>query len=143
NPSQYAHVDVAYLDRLPKGKSRGPEPSSIQPWVNMDYGPVLMNTYEIGHDGSNFAYKGIAVRLDQGPGGLARGRRWIVYDHDTMRVAAAWSGQGFIDWNSVLFTGQHEVHPHVVGEVSFANQIGPGWANPADGAFNDVRLRGR
>lgn len=143
NPSQYAHVDASYLGRLPKGKSRGPEPSSIEPWVNMDYGPVLMNTYEVGHDGSNFAYKGIAIRLDQGPGGVARGRRWILYDHDTMRVAAAWSGQGFIDWNSVLFTGQHEAHPHVVGEVSFVNPIGPGWANPADGAFKDVRLRGR
>jgi glucose/arabinose dehydrogenase len=60
-----------------------------------------------------------------------------------MRVAAAWSGNGFIDWNSVLFTGQHEVHPHIVGEVGFANPIGPGWANPADGTFNDVRIRGR
>jgi putative heme-binding domain-containing protein len=143
NPSQYTRVDPVYLSRLPKGKSHGPEPSSIEPWVNMDYGPVLMNTYEVGHDGSNFAYKGIAIRLDQGPGGVARGRHWMLYDHDTMRVAAAWSGQGFIDWNSVLFTGQHEVHPHIVGAVSFANPIGPGWANPADGKFNDVRLRGR
>jgi putative heme-binding domain-containing protein len=143
NPTQFVRADVAYLSHLPRGKSRGPEPSSIEPWINMDYGPVLMNTYEVGHDSSNFAYKGIAVRLDHGPGGVARGRHWMLYDHDTMRVAAAWSGQGFIDWNSVLFTGQHEVHPRIVGEVSFANPNGPGWANPADGTFKDVRLRGR
>lgn len=143
NPSQYAHVDTVYLGRLPKGKSRGPEPSSIEPWVNMDYGPALMNTYEVGHDGSNFAYKGIAIRLDQGPGGVARGQHWMLYDHDTMRVAAAWNGEGFIDWSSVLFTGQHEVHPHIVGEVSFANPTGPGWSNPADGTCKDTRLRGR
>jgi putative heme-binding domain-containing protein len=143
NPSQYVKVDGAYLGRLPKGKGRGPEPSPIEPWINMDYGPVLMSTFEVGRDGSNFAYKGIAIRLDQGPGGVARGRHWMLYDHDTMRVAAAWSGQGFIDWNSVLFTGQHEVHPHIVGEVGFANPMGPGWANPTDGTFRDGRLHGR
>ena len=34
NPGQYARVDRAYLDRLPKGTSRGPEPSEIEPWVD-------------------------------------------------------------------------------------------------------------
>ena len=99
----------------------------------MDYGPTLTATYEVGDDGANFAYKGIAVRLDAGPGGVSRGRHWTVFDHDTMRLAAAWSGDGFIDWNGINFNGRHEIHPRVVGLVEFANPIGPGWANPETG----------
>ena len=125
-------VDRAYLDRLPKGTTRGPEPSKIEPWSAMDYGPTLTATYEVGDDGSNFAYKGIAVRLDAGPGGVSRGRHWTVFDHDTMRLAASWSGDGFIDWNGINFNGRHEIHPRVVGLVELANPIGPGWANPRD-----------
>lgn len=143
NPSQYAAVDPAYLARLPKGSSRGPVPSSIEPWVQMDYGPSLIHTYEIGSGGSNFAYKGIAVRLDDGPGGISRGRSWVVYDQDTLRLAGAWTGQGFIDWNGIQFNGKHEVHPRIVGQVQLTNPMGPGWANPADRTFTDPRLTGR
>ena len=143
NPSQYVAVDTAYLHRLPHGTTRGPRPVPLEPWRSMNYGPSLMATYEVGHDGSNFAYKGIGVRLDPGPGGIAQGRHWIVYDHDTLRVAAGWSGQGFIDWNSIHFNGRHQVHPRIVGDVGFANPNGPGWANPADGSFAEVRVRGR
>jgi putative heme-binding domain-containing protein len=143
NPSQYVAVDPAYLERLPHGRTRGPRPAPLEPWRSMNYGPSLMATYEIGHDGSNFAYKGIGVRLDPGPGGIAQGRHWMVYDHDTMRVAAGWSGQGFIDWNSIHFNGRHQVHPRIVGDVGFANPNGPGWGNPADGSFAEVRVRGR
>ena len=28
-----------------------------------------------------------------------------------MRFAAAWTGQGFIDWNGINFNGSHQVHP--------------------------------
>jgi putative heme-binding domain-containing protein len=143
NPTQYARVDPAYLDQLPEGTSRGPEPTIMEPWVTMDYGPNLNATYEVGSDGTNFAYKGIAVRLDPGPGGVSRGRYWMLYEHDTLRVAAAWSGEGFIDWNAIMMNGRHGVHPRVVGQVHMANPTGPGWANPADGSFADVRLRGR
>lgn len=143
NPSQYAVIDQELLDALPRGDTRGPEPSNIELWSAMDYGPNLIATYEIGEDGSNFAYKGIAMQLDGTPGGIARGHHWMVFDHDTMRVAATWSGQGFIDWNGINFNGKHAVHPRVVGTVSIANRTGPGWANPADGSFDDPRLRGR
>ena len=84
----------------------------------MDYGPSLINTYEIGDDGTNIAHKGIAVRLDPGPGGISRGKAWMVFEHDTLRVAAAWTGNGFIDWNGIHFNGQHQVHPRIVGDVS-------------------------
>jgi putative heme-binding domain-containing protein len=142
NPSQYDAVDDRYLAGLPKGRSRGPKPSNVEPWSNMNYGPGLMLTLEAGDKG-NFAYKGIAVRLDAGPGGVSRGRHWMLYDHDTLRVAAAWSGDGFIDWRGINFNGQHQVHPRVAGQIRFANPVGPGWANPDTGRFDDPRLRGR
>ncbi|MGC8642286.1 MAG: DUF6797 domain-containing protein, partial [Isosphaeraceae bacterium] len=145
NPGQLTVVDRAYLSRLPRGKSKGPEPVEIQPWVTMDYGPFLSATYEISKgDLSNIVYKGIAVRLDPGPGGVSRGRAWAVYDHDTLRFAAAWTGQGFIDWNGINFNGQHQVHPRLVGHVELANPNEPGWADPGTGSFDfDPRDRGR
>jgi putative heme-binding domain-containing protein len=143
NPSQYTLVDRAYRDRLPKGTTRGPEPSTIEPWSAMDYGPTLTATYEVSDDASNFAYKGIAVRLDIGPGGVSRGRYWSVFDHDTMQLSASWSGDGFIDWNGINFNGRHEIHPRIVGQLELANPIGPGWADPMTGSFTDPRLRGR
>jgi putative heme-binding domain-containing protein len=143
NPSQYATADRAYLEGLPKGDTRGPEPSEAEPWLAMDYGPSLTATYEISRDESNFAYKGIAVRLDGGAGGVARGRYFQVFDHDTLRDAAGWEGAGFIDWTGINFNGEHVVHPHVAGLVHFANPIGPGWADPETGRFDDPRPKGR
>ncbi|HUY87966.1 MAG TPA: DUF6797 domain-containing protein [Pirellulales bacterium] len=147
NPTQFVAVDNAYLAGLPKGDTRGPAPNTHEPWVAMDYGRSLINTYEIGSDGSNFAYKGIAVRLDPGSGGVSQGRDWMIFDHDTLRVAAVWSKTddehpAFIDYNGIHFNGRHEVHPRIAGELRVVNH-GLGWANPETGGFDDVRLRGR
>ncbi len=145
NPAQFAKVDDAYLAKLPVGKKNafGPPALKVEPWATMDYGPSLMNTYEVGGPGPNIAYKGIAMRLDPGAGGVSRGKQWALFDHDTLRFAAGWTGQGFIDWKGIHFNGQHQVHPKLVGEVAFANPVGPGWANPATGRFDDTRLKGR
>ncbi len=143
NRSQYAQVDRGYLERLPRGNSLGPAPLENEPWREMDYGSSLMLTVEVGDGGDNFAYKGIAVRLDPGTGGISQGRAWAVYDHDTMRLAAAWEGAGFIDWNGINFNGRHEIHPRSVGRVIGTNDAGPGWANPENGSFDDPRLLGR
>jgi putative heme-binding domain-containing protein len=161
NPAQYGRIDDSYLARLPAGKKGefGPAPASIEPWMAMDYGPSLANTYEIGRGGRgepaggsppemggpgpNIAYKGIAVRLDAGAGGVSRGRSWALFDHDTMRFAAAWSGDSFIDWKGIHFNGQHQVHPKLVGERHVENPVGPGWADPETGSFKDPRFLGR
>jgi putative heme-binding domain-containing protein len=145
NPSQYAKADSAYLAKLPKGKPGefGPAPASVEPWVAMDYGPSLANTYEVSRTGPNIAYKGIAVRLDAGPGGVSRGKSWALFDHDVMRFAAAWTGNRFIDWKGIHFNGQHQVHPKLVGERHVENPVGPGWADPDTGSFNDPRFLGR
>jgi hypothetical protein len=58
NPAHYSLVDETYLTKLPVGDSRGPEPSDVDSWTQMDYGPNLVMTLEIGDDATNFAYKG-------------------------------------------------------------------------------------
>ena len=143
NLSQYAKVDDAYLAKLPAGKKGefGPIAVNVEPWVTMDYGPSLMNTYEVAP--GNIAYKAVAVRLDGGAGGVSRGKRWAAFDEDTMRFAAGWTGDGFIDWKGIHFNGQHQVHPKITGAVHVANPVGPGWADPATGSFKDPRPLGR
>ncbi|MFM9962614.1 MAG: DUF6797 domain-containing protein [Planctomycetaceae bacterium] len=149
NPTQFVAVDQALLSRLPKGDTRGPEPSKIVPWSAMDYGPSLAHTFEVPGLKHNFAYKGVAVRLDPGAGGVSRGRHWMIFDTDTLRAAAAWNGSGkaddnFTDWQGIQFNGAHGVHPRIVGQTAFANSTGPGWANPASGEFvDDQRVKGR
>ncbi|MGL6074233.1 MAG: DUF6797 domain-containing protein [Fimbriiglobus sp.] len=145
NPTQYAKLDAAFLAKLPAGKKGefGPQPTNVEPWLAMNYGPSLMNTYEVGGPGPNIAYKGIAIRLDEGAGGVSRGKAWALFDHDTMRYATAWTGEGFIDWKGIHFNGQHQVHPRIVGEKYVVNPVGPGWANPETGSFQDPRPLGK
>ncbi len=137
NPSEFFAVTDDYLASLPKGDTRGPKPVVSQPWTRMDYGPSLINTIEVSSDGSNIAQKGIAVRLDDGPGGVESGSHWMMYEHDTMRVAGAWSGR-FIDWEGIHFNGTHGTHPRVAGEVHFANPTGPGVGRPASQKGNNL-----
>ncbi len=143
NPTQYAPITPDYLSGIPKGTKRGPVPLDTAPWIAMNYGNSLINTYESGQNSGNFNYKGIGVRVDPGPGGISQGNHWMVFDHDTMRLGSAWSGQGFIDWNGIHFNGKHGVHPTTSGEVDFFTPVGPGWAHPETGNWDDPRLRGR
>jgi mono/diheme cytochrome c family protein len=148
NQSQYFEVADSYLDSLPKGKSmtgrmtkemldyaKGPK------YLRMDFGPMLDWTYEVAPN--NIAYKAIAIRLDEGPGGVSKGRAWQVYDHDTMRVAAAWSGDEFIDWKGIALDQSHGTHASIVGDVAYVNPVGPGWAHPVTGSWDDPRFLGR
>jgi putative heme-binding domain-containing protein len=145
NPSHYKKADDTFLASLPVGKKGefGPAPASVEPWMAMDYGPSLMNTYEVGGPGPNIAYKGIAVRLNAGSGGVSRGKSWALFDHDTLRFATAWTGDGFIDWKGIHFNGQHQVHPKLIGDKHIENPVGPGWADPETGRFQDPRPLGR
>ncbi len=137
-------IDADYLASLPAGTERGPEPKEITPWSQADYGPRLIGTYEIGRGARNIAQKGIAVQLDASPGGIAQGGAWAIFDHDTMRLAAVWSSGDFIDWAGINFNGRHGIHPHISGDLLFANPTGPGWARPNDGKLDDdERVVGR
>jgi len=156
NPSQYASLDQNYLAKLPQGTEKGPEGVLQEPWVTMDYGPVLHATFEIPQgQGSTtprnptskpiplFAHKGMAIRLDPGPGGVTRGSAFMLFDHDTMRMAAAWTGPGFMDYHGINFDGQHQVHPKLVGSMRIVNPNAAGWANPQTGQFDEPRQVGR
>lgn len=153
-----------YLTNLPLGTSRGPETKPYQPWADMDYGNFFINTYELVDEETgperyhspgpspypdenylknNFAYKGIAVRLDEGEGGVSKGKAWMIFDHDLMRVAGGWTGDGFIDWNGILLNDKHETYPRTIGKLHFETPVGPGWANPKTGSFEDSRFRAR
>lgn len=143
NPTRYTAVTADYVAGLPRGTSRGPEATLIEPWRTHDYGPFLSGSFEVGSDGTNVARKGLAVRLDTGPGGVGRGRAWLLYELDTVRVAAFWTGASFIDWAGINFDGRHGAHPRVAGDVQTTLATMPGWADPATGSFADPRPLGR
>jgi hypothetical protein len=164
NNEQYFKVGPEYLAQLPKGTTTGPPIKPYQPWSDMDYGNFFINTYELAdlatglpryhspepvpyadenYLKNNFAYKGIAIRLDKGPGGVSRGKAWMVFDHDLMRVAGGWTGTGFIDWQGILLNDTHETHPRNIGQMHFQTLGGPAWADPATGSFNDQRFLAR
>jgi hypothetical protein len=130
--------NVILLAQANSSSAKPVQPS--KPYVEMDYGPFLTASIEVAKD--NIAYKGIAIRVDDGEGGVSKGNAFLLFDTDLMRYAAGWTGQGFIDWKAIAFDGQHAVHPAIVGEAVFTNPIAPGWANPADGSFEDPRPRG-
>ena len=90
----------------------------------MDFGPALFWTYEVAP--GNIAQKGIAIRLDDGPGGVSKGRAWMIYEHDTMRLAAATTGD-FVDWKGIAFDASHGTHTSLTGERHFINPDAPGW----------------
>ena len=164
NQDQYFKVTPGYLTTLPKGTSKGPDAKPYHPWSDMDYGNFFINTYELADEKTgikryhsprpapykdedyrknNFAYKGIAVRLDEGTGGVSKGKAWMIFDHDVMRVAGGWTGEGFIDWEGILLNDQHETYPRNIGQSHFETPVGPGWANPTSGSFDDPRFTAR
>jgi len=160
NPGQLFKVTPEYLAGLPKGTSRGPAPVKREPWREMDYGNFLIGTFEMTDAAdraakpprgsppdyvapdANIAYKAIAIRLDAGDGGVAQGNTWLAFEHDTLRVAGVWTGEGFIDWHGINFDGRHVVRPRTVGELRFETSDVPGWANPVTGQFDDLRIKG-
>ena len=143
NERAYVAVDAAYLAGLPRGTTRGPAPAATDPWRLHDYGPFLAATVEVGRDRGGIVRKGFAVRLDPGGEGIGRGRAFAMHDLDTLRLAAVWTGDGFIDWEGINFDGRHGAWPHTVGTVPWFSGEGPGWADPATGSFDDPRALGR
>lgn len=164
NKAQHFKVGPGYLAQLPKGTSTGPAIKPYHPWSDMNYGSFFINTYELADSATgiprfhspgpapykdenylanNFAYKGIAIRLDKGAGGVSKGKAWMIFDHDLMRVAGGWTGNGFIDWKGILLNDQHETYPRTIGKLHFQTPVGPAWADPETGSFDDHRFMAR
>ena len=147
NPSQYYKVSGDYLAGLPLGLETVQESKpkdSGKPYEKMDFGPALMWTYQTSGKGDplNIAQKGINMRLDAGTGGVSKGKAWMLYEHDTMRIAAAYTGK-FVDWRGIAFDGSHGTHTSVAGDKLFITEDAPGWENPVHGGWEDVRVVGR
>ncbi len=118
----------------------GAQEMTGNPWSDMDYGPFKVHSYIV--EPGNNANKGIAIRLDEGPGGVAKGTEFLLFDTDTLRWAAGWTGPGFMDWNSINYNGRHVVEPALVGDFVFTNPDAPGWSRAGDD-FRDTRIAGR
>ncbi|MEZ5042113.1 MAG: DUF6797 domain-containing protein [Saprospiraceae bacterium] len=160
NPGQYFDITEAWLASLPKGDTLGPAPQPYHPWAEMDYGDFLINTYELANTDDpdrgisrgrsplanedfrdvNFAYKGVAIRLDQGKGGVAAGNAFVLFDHDLLRFTGFWTGEGFMDYEGILLNDRHNIFPRTVGNIQLENPITPGWANPSTNDFKDPRF---
>ncbi len=118
-----------------------------KPYIDMDYGAFLTASIEVS--AGNIAQKGIAVRLDDGPGGVSQGNAFVLFDTDTMRVAGFWTGRGLINWQCIAMDGRHAIHPRLVGKLAFSNGNAAGWASArgqnSEGVWNnwkDTRIRG-
>ena len=137
NPSQLKELA---LSSFPLGLAHAEaekEDASLPPYQRMELGNALFWTLEVAPE--NIAQKGIAIRLDSGPGGVTKGRAWMIYDHDTMRMAAASTGS-FIDWKGIAFDGSHGTHTSLSGERHFTLPPEPGWSL---GDFADPRAPGK
>ncbi len=161
NPTQYFPVTKNWLESLPEGDTLGPSPVAYKPWAEMDYGDFLIHTYELANStdqprrisgGSsplanedyrqvNFSYKGIAIRLDAGSGGVAAGKAFVLFDHDLLRMSGFWTGEGFIDYEGILFNDEHNIYPRTVGQIQIANEVLPGWSEPGSGSWTDPRFQ--
>jgi glucose/arabinose dehydrogenase len=96
-------------------------------------GPVVSTAVLVGNGNkkSNIAYRGIVVPLD------VKGEQGIVFDADTMRIAAGWV-KGGINFNGLPFSGGHGAFPSLGDGNVFTNRAAPGWAN-VDGSLKDPR----
>ena len=150
NKDELTKIDDSYLNALPKGISGIEEKESKKtppPYELMDFGNHLFWTYQIEpgplDTNVNIAQKGLAIRLDEGPGGISKGKAWAVYDHDTMRLAAIYTGDQFVDWKGIAFDGSHGTHTSIAGERLLINPDKPGWAHPETGSWEPVRVKGK
>ena len=150
NPDQHTKVDNSYLALLPRGMSLIEEKEATKrppQYELMDFSNVLFGTYQIEpgpiDTDVNIAQKGIAIRIDPGPGGVSKGKAWAVYDHDTMRLAAVYTGDQFVDWKGIDFDGSHGTHTSIVGDRILVTPDQPGWAHPETGEWEAPRVIGK
>ncbi len=152
NPDHYHQVSTSYLMSLPRPLKtlQVSEPETQRrgkQYELMDFGPAMMWTFQVNDAKEiqdwNIAQKGINVRLDPGAGGVSKGKAWMVYDEDTMRVAAAYSGDRFVDWRGIAFDGSHGTHTSIRGKIAYATEDAPAWRHPVDQNWEDRRIVGR
>ncbi|HET6251795.1 MAG TPA: DUF6797 domain-containing protein [Tepidisphaeraceae bacterium] len=110
-------------------------------WDEMDYGPFITSSVTMHPPNDpesvyGVTVKGITVRIN-------KGRESVCFDTNLCRYAGGWTG-GWLDLMGTPFDGTHrppeKSRPAVHGQMVFETGTQtPGWANPADGSFTDVR----
>ena len=116
--------------------------SEEQPWLHMDYGPVISASVTVGEPedpradkapGDNVSYKSHAIMLEEGR------RAGVLFDTELLRMAAGWNGPQYV-LTGTVYDWKHGPHPFVDGQPVFETPVAPGWAR--DGSFADPREEG-
>ena len=119
--------------------AKKPTTKPIARQLQIDYGPFVTATIPTQWPEGGIVNKAIAIKL-LGSKGEQGG---ILFDTDTCRVAAGWTG-GFVqftkDWTGV----RDSKSVKIIGTQIIGTRSGPGWANPAgaEGAWTDPRPNG-
>ena len=113
-----------------------------QPWLHMDYGPVISASTTVREPedpradkspGDNVSYKSHAIMLAD------ERRAGVVFDTELLRMAAAWNGPQYV-LTGTVYDWKHGPHPYLDGKPVFETPVAPGWAR--DGSFADPRPEG-
>lgn len=157
NPSQYIDIDEAYLaaldtEEINKEPLQWPidnTPVQLREEVapsEVDLGRALFGHFEV--DANNTVPKGLIVALDPDAKSVADSQHNALYDLDTGRLAAFWTG-GSLDWEDLNYNGKHSRNARIVGEAVLESPMGLAWATstevlPGQGPdFRDPREEGR
>lgn len=97
-------------------------------------GPVVGTAVKISKSegGKNVSFRANIVPFDE------TAQAGVVFDADTMRLAAGWTGGGLV-LEGLPFTGGHGAFPHIDSDPIFSTRAMPGWANPLTDQFEDPR----
>lgn len=113
-----------------------------EPWLHMDYGPVISASVTVGEPADpradkgpddNVSYKSHAIMLAD------ERRAGVVFDTELLRMAAGWNGARYV-LTGTVFDWKHGPHPYLDGTPVFETPAAPGWAR--DGSFADPRPEG-
>lgn len=116
--------------------------SEEEPWIHMDYGPVISASFTVREPedpradkqpGTNVSYKSHAILLAEDR------RAGMIFDTELLRMAAGWNGPQYV-LTGTVYDWTHGPHPHLNGKPVFESPLGPGWA--LDGSFSDPRAEG-
>ena len=113
-----------------------------QPWLHMDYGPVISAAVTVREPedpradkgpGDNISYKAHAILLD------AKRESGVIFDTELLRMAAGWTN-GPLVLTGTVYDWKHGPHPYLAAAPAFETPTAPGWAR--DGSFVDPRAAG-
>jgi hypothetical protein len=124
--------DQVAWKKIKVNKSTQKKKGGGAPYDEKLYGPALGLPLRF-HESSDDVFRGILVRLDES------GEACMLFDADTMRMAAGWTEGGLV-LNGLPFTGGHGAVPSFVGESLFKSANAPGWSH--NDSFSEPRTGG-